>query len=146
MHTLRVAGTSPVTAVREVVAVLVADGRDICLVRRSRTVDSDQGMWHCVTGYLELGIPPREQAIIELTEELGLERTEIQSLIGHAPLRLTSAGEVWTVHTYLAHTAQRDFVLNWENDEYQWIDPQNLPGDCVPWLHDVTSNIWAGRR
>ena len=57
---------------REVVAVVVQWRGRIALFRRSQSVGHERGLWHCITGYLEAGATPRQQALTELEEEAGL--------------------------------------------------------------------------
>ncbi len=49
-----------------------------------------------------------------------------------------SQGWVWIVHPFLFETASPSLQLDWEHDEYRWIDPAELDSsDCVPWIRDV---------
>ncbi len=59
--------------------VLWHDGA-VCLLRRSRRVGSDAGLWHCITGYLESGASPEMQARTELFEETGLSAHRLDLL------------------------------------------------------------------
>ena len=127
--------------VREIVAGVVTDGSEICLVRRSMTVESDPGLWHCVTGYLENGNSPRAQIMIELQEELGLLPADIRSLREGAELRLSEAGSLWVVHTFEVTTSLRRFTLNWENDGYAWLAIGDLPAKSVEWLDNVLASV-----
>lgn len=57
---------------QKVVAVILEHHGRIALFKRSQTVRHDQNLWHCVTGYLEPGTSPGQQALMELHEETGL--------------------------------------------------------------------------
>lgn len=126
---------------RDVVACVVANGEQICLVQRSHRVSSDQGLWHCVTGYVEQGVTPSVAALNELSEELGLQPQRIDRLRRGTVLRYQEGDVSWVVHTFLAETRQRRFELNWENDAYVWSTGEIAPDDRVPWLVDVCRNF-----
>lgn len=132
--------------IREVVAGIIFDGDNVCLVRRSMSVGSDPGLWHCVTGYLEPRTSPRRQILNELHEELGLERSQIVKLSSYSPIRLSSQQDFWIIHTFLVHTNRRDFVLNWENDDYRWLSTSAMPLESVSWLSHVVVAVGLGRN
>lgn len=128
-------------SVREVVAGVVRDGERICLLRRSMSVQSDRGLWHCVTGHLAPGASPRAQMLVELREELGLLPEQIRTLRSGSVLQLSDGKGMWKVHTFEVGTPERDFTLNWENDGFVWTAPGNVPAECVTWLADVIASI-----
>ncbi|MCC7367528.1 MAG: NUDIX domain-containing protein [Chloroflexi bacterium] len=133
---------------RSVVACFLRfDGR-ICLLKRSQSVGSSPGRWHCVTGFLEDGIAPLDQALTEIVEETGLEAAAISLVGAPEPLRMERPGQgwVWVVYPFLFDTASSSLRLDWEHDEYRWIDPAELASsDCVPWIRDVWTALSAGR-
>ena len=122
---------------RRVVAVLVVCGDRVLLARRSPLVASDQGMWHCITGFLDADLDPREQALQELQEELGLDPSSIDLITEGPPTTIGPADASWTVHPFLVSTRQRHVRLNWENDAATWVRRDRLPRRCVPWLLTV---------
>jgi ADP-ribose pyrophosphatase YjhB (NUDIX family) len=138
-------GTGPVSARvrhRTVVAVAVLWRGRVGLFRRSACVDHDQGLWHCITGYVEDDTTPLLQALVELHEETGLGAVDIESVVPGAVLELAdSEGELWSVHTFRATTMRRRLVLNHEHDTYKWVDPRAVArfGNRVSWLGEVLS-------
>ena len=63
----------PVPAPGRMVVAVVVEWRDkIALLKRSQHLAHDRGRWHCVTGYVDPGASPEEQAFRELLEETGL--------------------------------------------------------------------------
>jgi 8-oxo-dGTP pyrophosphatase MutT (NUDIX family) len=125
---------------RSVIACFLRHGGKICLLKRSQTVGSSPGRWHCVTGFLEPGVLPLEQAITEISEETGLDGTAVRLIGAPEPLRMARPGQgwVWVVHPFLFEAASPSLRLDWEHDEYRWIDPAELElSDCVPWIRDV---------
>ena len=133
--------------VREVVAGVVTDGERICLVHRSTSVTSDPGLWHCVTGYRQPGVSPRQQLLTELNEELKLRPDDIVAVKSGAPLRLADAGALWIVHCFTVVVGSGDFRLNWENDRFAWValdSPFAASYPAVTWLPDVLRSLGYG--
>jgi len=122
---------------RAVVACFLRHGDKICLLKRSRAVASAQGRWHCVSGFVESGVGPLEQALAAIGEETGLVGDAIQLAASAAPIRIERPvqGWAWVIHPFLFDAASPDLRLDWEHDEYRWIEPADLAtSDCVAWL------------
>jgi 8-oxo-dGTP pyrophosphatase MutT (NUDIX family) len=125
---------------RAVVACFLRHGEKICLLKRSQAVGSSPGRWHCVTGFLEPGVTPLDQVMTEIVEETGLDAQTVRLVSAPEPLRMErpSQGWVWVIHPFLFETDSPSLQLDWEHDEYRWIDPIELEtSDCVPWIRDV---------
>jgi 8-oxo-dGTP pyrophosphatase MutT (NUDIX family) len=146
MRTATVHGTgakedsSTVCPPRAVVAVIVRWRNRIALFRRSQTVGHDRGRWHCITGYLEPGVSPEEQACVELREETGLTGNDLIGFRQGAPLRLLDqGGNPWLVHTFTAVTDRPRLTLNDEHDGFRWALPSTVKrfSNRVPWLDQV---------
>ena len=85
---------------------------------------------------------PLEQALTELDEETGLARDAVSLVAAPPPIRIErpAQGWVWVIHPFLFDVATPDLRLDWEHDDYRWIDPSELATtDCVAWVHTV----WA---
>ena len=68
---------------RHVVTAFLALGEQILLLRRSDRVSTYKGRWAGVSGTVEAGLTPIEQAIQEIEEETGLSTTDaIPFLVG----------------------------------------------------------------
>jgi ADP-ribose pyrophosphatase YjhB (NUDIX family) len=125
---------------RSVVACFLRHGGKICLLKRSEAVGSSPGRWHCVTGFLEPGVLPLEQAMTEIAEETGLDAETVRLIGAPEPLRYErpSQGWVWIVYPFLFEASSPSLQLDWEHDEYRWIEPAELESsDCVAWIRDV---------
>lgn len=130
-------GTSATATPREVVAVVLDYHGRIALLKRSRTVGHDQQLWHCITGYLEPGASPEQQARLELYEETGLRSQDIVLLESRAQLTLAdTAGNPWLVHTFKATTSRRKLRLDHEHLSYRWTHPSKVSrfSNRVDWL------------
>ena len=126
-----------------VVTCFLESGGKILLLRRSRQVGSYQGIWAGVSGYVES--PPDEQAVIEISEETGLDASDI---------RLQNKGEIlvidddnlgtkWVVHPFLFHVITPEKVkIDWEHKEYKWIKPVDIDKyDTVPGLKNALERV-----
>jgi len=125
----------------EIVLAVVQRGGLICLARRSLEVATARGLWSVVTGYLEPGATPLEQACQELREELGLSSMHVQLVRSLPPVHLMSSasGKRFLVHPFLFESGEGfEVVLNWEHTEHQWVEPARLSGDdCVSWQQQI---------
>ena len=133
-----------ILAERAVVACILRHGEKIALFKRSATVGSAPGRWHCVTGFLEPGVPPLDQALTEIVEETGLDTDRVRLVGAPEPLRMErpAQGWVWVVYPFLFDAESSILRLDWEHDEYRWIDPAELETtDCVGWVRDVWSAL-----
>lgn len=111
----------------------------LCLVKRSQQVGSYHGRWAGVSGFVETGVSPEEQAYTEIREETGLQKDQV---------RLLKRGEIveysdeelkrhWLIHPFLfAVLAPAEMKLDWEATEMRWISPADLPAyETVPQLY-----------
>lgn len=133
---------------RAVVAVALWHDSELCLLRRSQLVGSDAGLWHCVTGYLEPGASPEQQAQAELFEETGLSSDRLDTLVtGGSFVLAGDDGTLWKVHIFHATVRSRTLSLNWEHDQYRWVDPAEVPAaHQVWWLRNVLADPWQADR
>jgi 8-oxo-dGTP pyrophosphatase MutT (NUDIX family) len=125
---------------RAVVAVIIEWRGRVALFRRSQSVGHDRGRWHCITGYLESGASPEEQAIAELIEETGLTENDLIDFRQGTPLLLTDhRGNPWLVHTFTAVTLRRRLTINDEHDNFRWAAPSKVRrfSNRVAWLDQV---------
>ncbi|MET3934533.1 NUDIX domain-containing protein [Arthrobacter sp. OAP107] len=122
-----------------IAAVIQWRGR-IALFRRSRRPSHDSGLWHCITGFLEAGATPEQQALEELFEEAGLQAKDLQALRqGRDIVVADGSGTPWLVHTFTVLTSRRRLKINWEHDSYRWTDPRKAKRftNRVTWLDSV---------
>ncbi|MDD7833861.1 NUDIX domain-containing protein [Paenarthrobacter sp. AB444] len=125
---------------RQVVAAVVQWRGRLALFKRSQSVGHEQGLWHCITGYLEAGMSPEQQARTELHEEAGLTRANLTAFHRGEQLLIPDVdGNPWLVHTFTAVSSQRRLTLNDEHDAYRWTLPSKISrfSNRVPWLDTV---------
>ncbi|MGM0930494.1 MAG: NUDIX domain-containing protein [Actinomycetota bacterium] len=129
-----------IPAAHVVVAAVVQWRGRIALFRRSRQVGHDSGLWHCITGFVEAGATPEQQALEELFEETGLQAKDLLDLRQGPVLVVTDgSGAPWLVHTFTALTSRRRLRTNWEHDSYRWTAPHKAKRftNRVAWLDEV---------
>lgn len=122
---------------------------EILLVRRSERVRTYRGAWAGISGYLEPGVTPLEQAYTELREETGLAREDVRLLRAGAPLTFedTTLGQAWTVHPFLFAISAPDRIqTDWEATAHQWIAPAELAAlPTVPKLAEALATVYPAR-
>jgi hypothetical protein len=123
-----------------VVAVIVEWRGRIALFKRSQSVGHERGFGHCITGYLEPAVSPRQQASVELEEEAGLTLHDLAGFEPGEPLLISDdGGNPWLVHTFTAVSKRRRLIINDEHDAYRWTVPSKISrfSNRVPWLDTV---------
>lgn len=123
---------------------------ELLIVRRSDRVRTYQGQWAGVSGYLEPGVAPVDQAYTEIKEETGLARDDVTLLQAGEPLAVkdAAAGLAWVVHPFLLLVARPERVrLDWEAHEHRWIAPTAL-GEypAVPGLAGALAHVYPAAR
>jgi 8-oxo-dGTP pyrophosphatase MutT (NUDIX family) len=101
-----------------------ADGR-ILILRRSEKVGSFRGRWAAVSGYLE-GVPPRSQAVREISEETGLGPDDLEEVTEGPILYAREGGRVFTIHPFRVRVARSEVRLDWEHTEGEWVGPSEI--------------------
>lgn len=128
-----------VTDTPVVTVMLVNPKGELLILKRSQRVGSFQGHWAGVSGYLEER-SPLEQALLELEEETGLGRGELQ-LVTEGPLIYARDGaRGFTVHPFLFRCTREDIRIDWEHTEFKWIDPKELGKYPTP---PGLGRVWA---
>jgi ADP-ribose pyrophosphatase YjhB (NUDIX family) len=104
-------------------------------------VGSYRARWAGISGFLEEGVSPEEQAYTEIFEETGLRRQQVRLLkrgkvVEHLDEDL---GRRWLVHPFLVEVlAPEAITLDWEAQDIRWIAPAELASyETVPQLHEA---------
>lgn len=132
---------------RVVTSFLYHAGR-ILVLRRSQRVSTYRGRWAGVSGSIEEGRSPLEQALQEVQEETGLAPEDLRLLCAGEPLDVKDrqAGRLWRVYPFLFEIEDPDRIrLDWEHTEARWIMPQELEGlETVPRLKETWQRVAEG--
>jgi len=130
--------------------LLRTDGNEprILIVRRSQRVGSYNARWAGISGFVEPGVTPDDQAYTEIREETGLQRDQLRMLkrgtvIEHAD---ASLNRHWYIHPYLFEVLTPDAIkLDWEATEMRWIAPSELANyETVPKLKEAYESAVNG--
>lgn len=120
----------------------------IALVRRSQRVGSYHARWAGISGFIEAGVSPEEQAYTEILEETGLQRNQVRFLkrgqvVEHQDAALNRH---WLIHPFLVEVlAPNAITLDWEASEMQWITPGELANyETVPRLQEAYQAAMVG--
>jgi len=123
--------------------LLRTDGPEtrLLVVRRSGRVGSYNTRWAGISGFIEQGVSPEEQACTEIREETGLQRSQVRFLkrgavVEHIDQEL---GRHWLVHPFLVEVLEPEAIkLDWEAEEMRWIAPAELGSyETVPKLREA---------
>ena len=130
----------PTDAGINVVTAFLKFDNQILILRRSNKVKTMKNKWGAVSGYLEDN-DPLTQAFIEINEETGLKRAEIQLLLpGDVLLAIDPENPKisYNVHPYLFRSKTRKVMLSKEHDQFKWITINDLwKYDTVPKLKEA---------
>jgi translation initiation factor 2B subunit (eIF-2B alpha/beta/delta family)/ADP-ribose pyrophosphatase YjhB (NUDIX family) len=147
-----------------VVTVVLRNGTDVLLLRRSDAVGSYRGKWGAVAGHVapapsedaadadgpstaagadqSAGRGPDAAAREEIREETGVDPDALALVRRGDPFAVADAdrGTRWLVHPYLFDCPTRAVTINEETTEYEWVPPTEiLRRDTVP-------DLWRSYR
>jgi len=117
----------------------------ICLLKRSRQVGTYRGRWAGVSGYLEEGNTPYQQALEELREEAGLAEEDLELLKTGEPLEAVDEelGRKWVIHPFRFRLLSLEKLrIDWEHTEFRWIKPEKITEfETVPKLAETWERV-----
>ncbi len=130
---------------REVVTSFLEHAGKILLLRRSDRVSTYRGRWAGVSGSIDSGHSPEQQARVEILEETQLADADVRLLAVGEPLSIDDAetGRRWLVHPFRFVVLHPERIqTDWEHVESRWIDPENLKDfETVPRLIEVWQRV-----
>lgn len=140
------ADAAPTSVVTSFLLRHTPEGDEILLLRRSGRVRTYQGAWAGVSGYLEPGVTPLDQAYTEIAEETGLAREQVTLLASGEPLLVHDAarGLTWLVHPFLfVVDGSAPIRTDWETTEHTWVAPTALDRyPTVPQLAEALARVY----
>ena len=120
----------------------------LLIVQRSRRVGSYNARWAGISGFLEAGVTPEEQAFTEIREETGLQGQQVHMLKRGEVIEYEDAsiGRHWYIHPFLFEVSAPDaVVLDWEAVSMRWIVPSDIHTfQTVPRLEEAYQSAASG--
>jgi len=131
-----------------VTCFLESEGR-ILLLRRSQRVDTYQGRWAGISGFVDKY--PDVQALVEIDEETGLHgKGDLEFIAKGESLVVEdeALGVRWVVHPYLFHVHDRSKIrLDREHQEARWISPGDIDNyQTVPMLKKTLARVYKLKK
>lgn len=113
-----------------VVSCVIKHGGKILVVKRSASMRFYPGLWNGIGGFLDDQKSLEEKVKEELLEETGIGADNIESIkLGEIfDADDPAAGKTWVVHPVLVEVKTDKVVLDWEAEEYKWIEPKEVLG------------------
>ena len=126
---------------RRVVTAFLTRGNQVLLLRRTDRVSTYKGRWAGVSGSVEAGSTPIEQAIQEIEEETGLSNADAIPVLAGQSLDFVddALNRRWVVHPFRFRVSdEAEIRLDWEHSEAVWTEPAQLERlPTVPRLFDA---------
>ena len=121
----------------------------VLLLRRSQRVKTMKGKWAGVSGYIEAYERPLVRAFKEIKEETGLTHKKVRILREGRPLEATDGTRpdsiLWVVHPFYFRTSSNAINLDWEHDQYKWVNPNEIENlETVPRLKEALDRVYPG--
>ncbi|MEM3736703.1 MAG: S-methyl-5-thioribose-1-phosphate isomerase [Candidatus Bathyarchaeia archaeon] len=129
---------------RKVVTVFLEYNGLILILKRSGRVGTFKGKWAGVSGYIEGNEDPSSRALIEIQEEVGLNAREVHLAVKGKLLLVPDKEKnvLWVVYPYLFKADKPSITVNWENEEYRWIKPEEIDlYETVPMLRQALMRV-----
>ncbi len=130
---------------KHVVTCFLEHRGKICLLKRSSQVGTYKGRWAGVSGYLEKGNAPYQQALEEMREETGLNEGDLVLMKAGEPLEAIDEklGRKWIIHPFRFRVLSPERLrIDREHTELKWIEPEEI-GDfeTVPRLAETWERV-----
>ena len=130
---------------RHVVTCFLEHNGMIMLLRRSERVGTYRGKWAGISGYIEEGRTPSQQAWTEIKEEAGLDSSDVELVQEGQPLEVVDSeiGRNWIVHPFRFRVLKPDKInIDWEHTEAKWIAPEDIGQfETVPNLREAWQRV-----
>ena len=130
---------------KRVVTCFLEYDNKIPLLRRSERVGTYRGRWAGISGYIEEGNTPYQQALEEIKEETGLDKEDVKLIKEGQPLEVVDEqmGRKWIVHPFRFQVMKPGKIqMDWEHTELRWVDPEDIAKyETVPKLLEAWESV-----
>jgi 8-oxo-dGTP pyrophosphatase MutT (NUDIX family) len=127
-----------------IITVFLEHDNKILILKRSQKVKTMKTRWGGISGYIEQEEPVK-RALKEIAEETGLKNESVTLLRTGGPLEAVESHDpkiTWVVHPFLFMSNTDQIRIDWEHDEYRWINPKELKNyETVPRLGDALDSL-----
>jgi 8-oxo-dGTP diphosphatase len=124
-----------------VITVFLEHDKKILILKRSQKVKTMKTKWAGISGYIEHEEPVM-RALKEIEEETGLNDNNVRLINIGEPLEANDPEITWIVHPYLFSSNTDKIRIDWEHDEYRWINPKEIKNyETVPRLGDALDSV-----
>ena len=129
----------------KIVTSFLRNSEKILLLKRSENVKTMKNLWAGISGIIEGDEEPLVRAEIEVFEEVGIKKSNINLLKQGKVILIESpqyANHQWEVYPFLFSTKSKEIKLNWENSDSKWISIDELKNfPTVPSLDKVLTRL-----
>ena len=128
---------------RHVVSAFLHRAGHVLLLRRSGAVSTFRDRWAAVSGGLERGAAPIDQALREIREETALEAGQLGFECTGGALVAEGEGRRFIVHPFRFRVGlDAEPRLDWEHREQVWVDPEDIDDAAsVPRLRETWRQV-----
>ena len=127
-----------------IITVFLEHDNKILILKRSQKVKTMKTKWGGISGYIEQE-EPVNRALKEIAEETGLKNENVTLIRIGEPLEAVESADpkiTWVVHPFLFRSNTDQIRIDWEHDEYRWINPKELKNyETVPRLGDALDSL-----
>lgn len=129
---------------KEIVTSFLLNSGKILIMKRSRLVGMHKGKYAAVSGFLDRNATPLAQALAEIREETGIGKENLELIKKGEKLIVDDKefGLTWIIHPFIFSSDTIYVKMNWENDDYKWIDPKEMEKyNCIQGLRDILVSL-----
>ena len=128
----------------DIITVFLEHDKKILILKRSQKVKTMKTKWGGISGYIEQE-EPVNRALKEIAEETGLKNESVTLIRIGEPLEAVESDDpkiTWVVHPFLFRSNTDQIRIDWEHDEYRWINPKEIKNyETVPRLGDAFDSL-----
>ena len=136
---VRVHDSEPILA-----AGILFVAKDKVLVLKRSKSSNNPGMWDLPGGKAEAGETPKQAAIRETEEEIGLDPHSLEPQAKYIKEISHTVDDV-DYHTFICYCDEFKPKLNEEHSKYKWVELDDLPNKLHPHLKDLLDNLVLGK-
>ncbi len=130
---------------RQTVTSFLESEDEILILLRSEHVSTYRGSWAGISGSIDNDKTADEQALVEIEEEVGLLRSQVELIRKGEPQVIIDLKHHVRkiVHPYLFHIKDRSKItIDWEHNAIAWIKPGEIDNyETVPELKKTLAQV-----